>query len=118
MNLLSVLFLILVPVFNIALNTFAWRTAKAANTYIDAVFSPLFLLTMCVGTASVLCMVGLYRQEVQLPKGILLMGAMSILGGSLWGVWYSRVHLNVLDWIIFALIAASMIAKFTKLANW
>lgn len=45
------------------------------------------------------------------------MGAMSILGGTLWGIWYSKTQLNTIDWIIFALIATSMLVKFSRLAG-
>ncbi|WP_110329807.1 hypothetical protein [Paraburkholderia tropica] len=117
MNIKTIIFLILVPIFNIALNTFASKTAKQDGGLIGAIWSPMFLLTMCVGTASVLCMIGLYRQQLPLSKGILFMGAMSILGGTLWGIWYSKTQLNTIDWIIFALIATSMLVKFSRLAG-
>lgn len=109
----NVLFLV-IPILNIALNTLSLKTARREGDFFDVILSPTFGLTILVGTASVISMVALYRSGVSLPKGILFMGAISILIGSLWGIWTSNVKFNGLEWWLFLSIALFMFARFYR----
>lgn len=101
----------LVPVLNIILNTLTARVAKDTDSLWQAVSSSTFFLTILVGTASVTSLVLLYKSGVALPRGILLMGAMSILGGSLWGMYHTGLKFTATEWGLFASIAAFMAAR-------
>jgi hypothetical protein len=102
---------VLVPVLNIALNALTARTAKQPGSLLSALATSTFFATVVVGTMSVICLVTLYRSGVPLPKGILFMGAMSILLGSVWAAWYSGVPFNTLEWCLLGTIAIFMAAR-------
>ncbi|WP_425254428.1 hypothetical protein ACPJXG_12370 [Janthinobacterium sp. NFX145] len=104
----------LIPILNIILNTLASKTAKESEDFISAMTSPSFFLTILIGTSSVICMITLYRSGIPLPKGILLMGAMSILIGSLWGIWHSKVNFTTVEWLLYASILIFMAMRFVE----
>jgi len=112
MSLKTILLIIVVPILNIGLNFGLKITAQKPGSYIQALSSKNFFYSFAVGVASVLCILALYKTCVPLSRGILLMGAISILGGSLFGVYFRKETLTEVEWIIFVLIAAMLIYRF------
>lgn len=110
-----VLLLLIVPILNITLNTLAQKTSKQEGSFVAILLTPIFLFALFVGVSSLLVLVTLYRQNVALPRGLLLMGAMSILGGSLWGVWYSGQQLTHIEWVLLATIASLLLWRFINM---
>ncbi len=106
---------LVVPFLNVLLNTLTARAAKESTSIWNALASTNFLLTIIVGTASVTSLVVLYRSGIALPRGILMMGAASILGGSIWGMYYSGVRFTGMEWALYAAIAAFMGARLYQL---
>jgi hypothetical protein len=107
MKWLSWLLIFAIPVLNIAFNTLAQRAARSGDGFWRLVTSPSFAAAFVVGCLSLSALIALYRQGISLPRGILFMGAASIIGGSLWGIWYAKVVPSALE--IFLLIAISLL---------
>jgi len=104
--------LLAVPFLNIALNTLAQLAASRpkpfdlANIHLLAAFA--------VGTGSLFVMVSLYRTGISLPRGILFMGATSILVGSIWGVAKTGQSLHPVEWGMLAIIALLYLWRFMR----
>ncbi len=90
-----VIFIIIVGVANIALNIFISKAATLHTSYFEAMKSTTFMIAFLIGTFSILSMLYLYYSKVDLGRAILLMGATSIIGGSLYGILF---HGNKFDW--------------------
>lgn len=113
----SYLLFLVIPILNIALNTLSLKTARLEGTFFQVITSSTFCLTIFVGSVSVVCLVALYRSGVSLPKGILFMGAISILVGSIWGMLYSNVRFTWIEWGLFMAIGLFMLARFYRFIN-
>lgn len=109
------IFAVLVAICNFFLNFFSKKAAKEYDTYFNAIVSPPFLIAFTIGIFSVLFMLKLYSlKEVNLPQAILLMGSLSIIGGSLAGHFIFNQKLTSYDWILFSLIAIWYVVKVFK----
>ena len=62
--------------------------------------------------AIVVCLLGLYASGITLSRAVLVMGAVSILGGSLFGVFYYHETLNIVEWMLFAALSALLLYRF------
>lgn len=82
-DLKTFLYVLAVPAANILLNIAAQATIKPGASYLDALTSKAFVLAFCVCLTSLLAMVAAYQQGLSLGQGILFMGAVSIVGGSI-----------------------------------
>lgn len=113
-------FVVLVGVINILLNTFALKSAMAAQNnlavalpdrhgfamrYKAAVLSRPFKVAFLVGLCSLFGLVAVYVSGIPLARGILLMGATSIVGGALFGARYQGVRLAPVEWCLLFAIA-------------
>ena len=67
--------------------------------------STAFLLAFLVGTISLLSIFSLYSLKIELGRAILLMGAASIVGGSLIAVIFFNTTLTSSEYAILALIS-------------
>jgi undecaprenyl pyrophosphate phosphatase UppP len=94
-------FFVLIPILNIGLNYFAHKSASKGSGYWSTVFSTSFAIAFVIGICSILSMLALYRNGTPLYRGILFMGALSIIVGSAWAAYSQKV---VPDRIEFALI--------------
>lgn len=111
MKLVTILLILLVPVLNISLNTSVKSTANNAGTYIEAIRSHEILLPFLIGILLIGCMLGLYFTGINLSRAILTMGAISILGGSLFGVYYYNETLHIVEWLLFAAISGLLLYR-------
>ena len=114
---LYLVFLFIVPILNIVLNTFARRTAIEANSFLEAILSVNFAITFAVGMASVLAMISLYRSGVALPRAIIFMGAISIVGGAIWGFFHANLRPNFLEVVLIAVITMLMLVRFVGIGK-
>jgi hypothetical protein len=105
----------LVSALNVSLSIFAKKTGKQGGTFYEALTSTTFLWTMVIGTASVLCLIGVYRQGFEVSRGLLFMGALSILGGSLFALWYYGTKITGIEWILFGCIATLIAVRFWQM---
>ena len=107
------LLIIIVSILNIAFNIWLQKAAKYSNfNFMDGLLSYNFMVAMLIGTLSALTLLLLYSNRVQLASGVLLMGAISILGGSLFGVLYFNNKLHVTEWAIFFVLSILLIFRF------
>ena len=104
MKALTVMLIITVSVMNVALNLCLKKTAGLAGGFREAVMSGSFIGCFVVGLISFASLFALYSTGITLSRGILMMGAISILGGSLYGVVFYGERLHTSEWIIFALL--------------
>jgi len=105
MKALTVMLIISVSVMNVALNLCLKKTAGlVAGGFRGAVMSWSFTGCFVIGLISFGSLFALYSTGISLSRGILMMGAISILGGSLYGVVVYGERLHTSEWIIFALL--------------
>ena len=112
MKLLTIMLILCVPVLNISLNTSIKNTAYNADTLISAIGSHGFLISFFIGMALMLCLLCLYSTGITLSRAILFMGAISILGGSLFGVLFFNETLNRIEWLLFSMLSVLLIYRF------
>jgi len=85
---------ILVGLANIALNVFAKAAASQGRSLGAVVSSGSFVLALLAGSISLTGLLWVYQSRVGLASAILLMGAVSIVGGALVGIFLygNRLH--------------------------
>lgn len=105
MKALSIFLIFAVSVLNVALNLCLKKTAAVPGGASQVLMSRSFMYSFAVGIFSFLSLLALYSTGVTLSRGILMMGAVSILGGSLYGVFFYHETLHLSEWIIFSLLA-------------
>ena len=101
MTFASAVLILTVAVLNISLNVATQWTAGNAVGFLDAVKSTRFALAFTIGFLSLLGLIGVYSSGLNLGRGILLMGAVSILGGTLFAVFVRGAKLPAVEWCIF-----------------
>ena len=97
-------FVLAVPLINIVLNTLVQATAQLGKPYFPSIFSWPFFAAYMVGTVSILTMLALYQTGVSLGSGILLMGAVSIVGGAVFGMLRDQQLLPVDELMLLGVI--------------
>lgn len=116
MNGYVLLFAFLISCSNIALNILAAKTASSVNDWHSMFRTDTFVLAFFVGMGSLVFMLSLYfsgrNHAFGMANGILLMGATSIIGGTLVGYLLlgSKVHWS--EWCIFVLIFVFILLRF------
>ena len=106
MNNSVVVFILIVGVANIALNIFVNKAATLHETYFVALKSTTFFIAFLIGAFAVLSMLYLYNSKIDLGRAILLMGATSIIGGSLYGVFCMGNKFDLIEIIILFVIGS------------
>jgi hypothetical protein len=104
MSYLGWILVIAVGVLNIAFNIQAQRAATHSNSWLDGIITLNFLALFLIGCASLVALYTLYLQQVILARGILLMGAISIVGGTLFGVLARGNRLDAIEWYLVVAI--------------
>jgi multidrug transporter EmrE-like cation transporter len=104
MNVLAWILACAVGLVNIAFNVQAQRAAGTAETWGEGMASVQFLLLFLIGCASLLLLYTLYCQQVPLARAILLMGAVSIVGGTLFGIVVRGNQLDTIEWCLIGAI--------------
>jgi len=104
MKAIAILAVVCVAMANVGMNILVRRAAVQSETYGRALTSGSFALALLVGTCSILTLLLVYRLNVNRSQGILLMGAMSIVGGSLIGVSFFGNRLHQAEWLLLAAI--------------
>jgi len=102
---------------NILLNITARRMIASSSNYYAAIFSTKFVICFMVGMVSLLSLIKVYSFGVSISRGILLMGAISILGGSLIGVLLFKQPLTKIEWAIFSLLSILMVYRWFISSN-
>ena len=112
MRVLTLLLIISIPVLNIGIHAAIKNTTVlAGGSFFGSFLSSGFLLASTLCAALVFCLLGLYTSGIALSRAILCMGAISILGGSLFGVLYLGEKLTTIEWLLFANLSAIMVYK-------
>lgn len=105
-NYTRIMFLALfVGVVNISLNFAAnWTAVKDAP--LSSFFSGRFIFTFFIGMCSLCGLIYFYTSKASIQSGILLMGTVSIIGGTILGVIIDPQNrgLSGSDWILFCTI--------------
>ena len=68
-------------------------------------WSAQFLILFVLGCASLLLLYTLYCQQVPLARAISFMGAVSIVGGAMFGVFVRGNRLDAIEWCLVLAIA-------------
>ncbi len=105
MKSLTILLIMTVSILNVFLNLSLKKTAGAGEGLYESIMSGGFVVCLLIGLLSFSGLFALYSTGITLSRGILLMGAISILGGSLYGVFLHGEKLHVSEWMIFCLLA-------------
>lgn len=105
-----------VAIANILLNTFTSKAAAESETWIDVFVTRSFGLAFVIGIASLLLMSTLYHVGRQsafgMANGILLMGALSIVGGTLVGYFFRGNTVHWSEWVLLVLILSFVIVRY------
>lgn len=104
----------IVGVTNVFLNYLVQRAASQDGEALQNLFSLSFLAAFCVGVVSLLFLFLLYSSRVELGRAILLMGATSIVGGSLFGLAVSSAKFSMIEWALLGLISLFYVARFLE----
>lgn len=99
-----------VGLLNIAFNVRARAAAAVAESWISGIFTTQFLLLFVIGCSSLLALYTLYFQGVVLSRAILLMGSVSILGGTAVGL-YMGQKLEGAEWLMLATLTALFVYR-------
>lgn len=102
---LTIVLIAAVSIGSIGLNILLKKTADKADNFVTAVLSQDFAVAFFVGTCTALLMLAVYLMKIDLARAILLMGALSILGGAVVGVVLFDNRLDAIEWGIFGLLA-------------
>jgi predicted neutral ceramidase superfamily lipid hydrolase len=105
MNTLALAGVVCVAVANIVMNILVRRAALESGGYLRGLGSLSFLVALAAGTCSILTLLLVYRLNINLAQGILLMGAASIIGGSIIGFVVFRDRLHPIELTLLIAIA-------------
>jgi hypothetical protein len=93
---------------NILLNALTSKAASESKSWVDVFTTSTFGLALLTGIVSLLLMTTLYylgRQSTfGMANGVLLMGAMSIVGGTLVGYFIRGSTVHWSEWVLMLLI--------------
>ena len=113
MKILTIMLVLSIPILNIAIHAAIKNAiAIAGGSFTESFFSYGFCLASSLCAILAVCLLGLYASGITLSRAILFMGAISILGGSLFGVVYLGEHLNTVEWLLFANLSVLMMYRF------
>jgi hypothetical protein len=92
----------------------SWASGLLTLTFIAAfvIGCVSLIAAFVIGCVSLITLYTLYRSGIQLGRAILLMGAVSIVGGTLYGLWADpKLKLHVTEWIILLLMTLFFIYR-------
>jgi hypothetical protein len=105
-----------VAIANILLNTFTSKAAAESEAWLKTFGTLSFGLAFIIGTISLLLMTTLYHVGRQsafgMANGILLMGALSIIGGTLVGYFFRGSTVHWSEWTLLVLIACFITVRY------
>jgi hypothetical protein len=99
MTMISWAFVIAVGVLNIAFNVNARLAADAADTWTAGILTLRFLIYFFIGSTSLFALYTLYYQGITLTRAIVLMGTVSIIGGTAYGLSKGQ-RLDGVEWLL------------------
>jgi hypothetical protein len=111
MKTMAAIMLLGVPILNVVLNSSLQRAATGSKTIGGAIGSVDFGIATIAGLASMLGLLLLYSTGINLARGILLMGAVFIVGGSLYGVFVRKHSLSYAEYAMLFLISALLLYR-------
>ena len=114
MSILVWMLAVVVGLTNLAFNVQTQRAALNASSWGEGIWSLQFLIPFMVGCASLLFLYTLYRQQVQLAQAISFMGAVSIVGGTIFGVVLRGNRLDIIEWCLVSSIALLFVYRLLK----
>jgi hypothetical protein len=103
MTVLSWAFVIVIGVLNIAFNVNARLAAGAADTWGAGIFTLQFLIYFIIGCTSLLALYTLYYHGITLTRAIVLMGSVSIIGGTAYGLFKGQ-RLDGVEWLLLGVL--------------
>lgn len=110
MTLVAWAFVVFVGLLNIAFNVNARAAADTADSWIGGICSVRFLVYFLIGCSSLFALYTLYFQGVTLSRAIVLMGTVSIIGGTLYGLWKGQ-RLDGVEWALLAALTALFVYR-------
>ncbi len=105
------IFIVLVAISNICLNYFVRNSVDNNLTIGRNIISKDFLLAFTVGVISIICLLQVYRSNVNLAQGILLMGAISIIIGSIFSAVYFKQKYTIIEMLILIVLSLLIIYR-------
>jgi fluoride ion exporter CrcB/FEX len=93
-----------VGIINVIINIFLSRSAKTSDSFPTAIFNINFLIALIVGMLSILAILYVYKSNLNLAQGVILMGAISIIIGTIYGVVFQNNKISVVEMLIFIIL--------------
>jgi hypothetical protein len=108
----------LIGCLNIILNLLAKRAAAKSISWFDGLLSSSFIAAFFIGCLSISLMVLFYRNAGDsLARGLILMGAVSIVGGSVFSIFVLHQSIDPIEKMIICAIAGLLFIKWLKLVT-
>ena len=111
-------FAFLVSIANVGLNFFVAHTASSAKGWGAMFTSTNFVLAFLLGIGSLSFMSMFYYfgrgNQIGMANGVLLMGATSIIAGTLLGYFGQGARVHWSEWCIFALLIVFIFLRYVK----
>jgi hypothetical protein len=105
-------------VLNVAMNVVVHSAAHNGSNYLDSLLSWRSLAAMLIGAISLLCLLKVFTYKAGLASGILLLGASSIIGGTLFGIFYQRQYLPKDEMGLFIVITLFYLYRWISPVLW
>ena len=103
---------------NIILNLLAKHAAAKSVSWPDGLLSGSFFAAFFVGCLSITSMVLFYREAGDsLARGLILMGAVSIVGGSVISIFVFHQSIDLIEKMMVFVIAGLLLIKWLKLVT-
>ena len=114
MSVKQIIILVSIGAINVLLNYALLKTSKVSPNFICCLMSKEFLVAMTIGIVSTTAIVFVYKTNINLGQGIILMGASSIIIGVFFSTFYLGDKLNNMELLIFFFLLIFYIARFFK----
>lgn len=108
---------ITVAVLNISLNVWIRKAAVSTNSAFEAFFSKPFLISFLIGTASICALTFLYSSKVELGRAIIMMGAISIVGGAVYSIVLTNYKPDIFEIFILGALSSLFIYRYIIYTN-
>ncbi len=112
MNSKILILILIVSVSNILINIFNKRATDFTNSFIESLVSLNFVYAFGFGIISITSMLYLYNQKINLSRGILFMGATSIIIGSVIALIIRKETFSYVEWAMILVLIALYSYKF------
>lgn len=104
MNTKILVLILSVGFLNVLLHAFLDKIGKKNLNLIESLLSLDFAITFIIGVSSVVLMLLVYKSNINLAQGIIIMGATFIIIGTLAGIILKNNTLSFYDWILFGIL--------------